>query len=250
MAMVRQSRANGQRPTILLTRPLPQSRRFARALAGITDLPMVISPLMQAEALPVDLPKGPFSAIILTSETAVVIARSFPDLPLRAYCVGDRTAEVAGSVGFQPVSAQGDAEALLMLIRAAGETGPLLHLRGEESRGNLAENLTKGGLVTHEAVIYAQRAQSFGEEARALIAGGNPLIVPLFSPRSAQLFRQEIAEPRGPLWLAALSPAVAAELVPLHPDALEIAERPDATAMLLAVQRLIASACGFAPDHP
>lgn len=250
MTMVRQSRARGQRPTILLTRPLPQSLRFARALADICDLPVVISPLMAVEVLPATLPDGPFSAIILTSETAVSIAAGLSGLPLRAYCVGDRTAEAARKAGFQPASAQGDAKALLALIRNAGEAGPLLHLRGEESRGNLAETLTKGGIVTDQAVIYTQRPQPLTAQARALLAGDQPLIVPLFSPRSARLFLQEAGPLRNPLWLAALSPAVAAELAGLHPDGLEIAERPDAAAMLVAVQRLIASACGFTPDHP
>ena len=44
------------------------------------------------------------------------------------------------------------------------------------------------------------------------------------------------------LWLAALSPAVAGALDDLPRLGLEIAETPDARSMLLAVQRLIASA--------
>ncbi|GAB1478101.1 uroporphyrinogen-III synthase [Paracoccaceae bacterium] len=250
MGMVRQSRAQSLPPTILLTRPLPQSQRFARALAEICDLPVAISPLMAARALEPILPQRPFSAVILTSETGAELAGQMRGLPRLAYCVGDRTAAIAAEQGFQAVSAEGDAQRLAALIVARNDAGPLLHLRGADSRGNLAKTLTKGGTVTDETVIYDQQPQRMTAEARALIASGQPLIVPLFSPRSARLFRQEAGQPAGPLWLAALSPAVAEELAPLAADGLEIAERPDARAMLVAVQRLIASACSAGPSTP
>ena len=247
MVMVRQSRANVTVPTILLTRPLPQSQRFARALGEICDLPVVISPLMAAQALNPVLPQGPFAAVVLTSETGADLAGRIPGLPRLAYCVGDRTAEVAAAQGFQAVSAVGDAQRLSAMILARNQAGPLLHLRGTESRGNLAETLTRGGTVTQEALIYDQKPQPLSDDARALLAAGRPLIVPLFSPRSARLFLQEAGSFAGPVWFAALSPAVAAELAP---HALEIAERPDASAMLVAVQRLIASACTAGPAPP
>jgi hypothetical protein len=63
----------------------------------------------------------------------------------------------------------------------------------------------------------------------------------LFSPRSAVLFAAQ-AQGAERLWLAALSPAVAAALGDLPRLGLEIAEKPEAGPMLLAVQRLIASA--------
>ena len=250
MGMVRQSRVQSQPPTILLTRPLPQSLRFARMLAEVCDLPLVISPLMAARALAPDLPKGPFSAVILTSETGAELAGQIPGLPRLAYCVGDRTAAIAAEHGFQAVSAAGDAERLAAMIVARQEAGSLLHLRGADSRGALAETLMKCGLETHEAVIYDQQPQPLTAEARDLIGSGQALIVPLFSPRSARLFCHAAGQPAGPLWLAALSPAVAAELTPLAADGLELAERPDARAMLVAVQRLIASACGAGPATP
>lgn len=232
-----------RRPTILLTRPLPQSRRFAEKLAQVTDLPVVTAPLMAADFLRPGLPEGPFSAAIFTSETGVEAARALgAPLPARAWCVGARTAAAARVAGFDAVAAGGDAAALVAAIRSAGAPGPLLHLRGEDSRGDVAKTLTKGGIVTYEAVVYAQRPRPLTPEARELLGAGGGVIVPLFSPRSARLFAAE-AGAAANLWLAALSPAVAGAVAGLHPVALEIADRPDATAMLLAVQRLIASAC-------
>lgn len=237
--MPRQSRA----PTILLTRPLAQSQRFAGALAEVTALPVVISPLMATVFLPATPPEGSFSAIVLTSETGAIAAgRMRGHLPPRAWCVGDRTAQVARSLGFVATSAGGDAAALMALIRREQEVGPLLHLRGVEARGDVAETLTKGGIVTETLIVYDQIEVPLLPEVLALLHAQQPLIVPLFSPRSARIFAQ-IAGKRPGLWLAALSPAVGRELAALDPLGLEIADTPDGDGMLLAVQRLIAAAC-------
>ncbi|MBL4929030.1 uroporphyrinogen-III synthase [Fuscibacter oryzae] len=222
---------------------MAQSQRFAGTLAQVTRLPVVISPLMETRFLPVTLPDGKFSALVLTSESGALAAgRMRNDLPCRAWCVGDRTAQVAAKLGFAATSAGGDAAALIALIRREQETGPLLHLRGVEARGDIAETLTKGGIETQSLVVYDQRETPPLPEGQALIRGHQPLIVPLFSPRSARIFAK-IAGPRPGLWLAALSLAVGRELTALDPLGLEIADTPDSDGMLLAVQRLIAAAC-------
>ncbi len=237
--MPRQSRA----PIILLTRPLAQSQRFARALAEVTRLPVVISPLLETIFLPAKPPAGDFSAIVLTSESGALAAGRMRDhLPHRAWCVGDRTAQVARTQGFAATSARGDAAALMALIQREGEVGPLLHLRGVETRGDIAETLTRGGIETQNLIVYDQAEVSPSPEALTLIRGRQPLIVPLFSPRSARIFAQ-VAGPRPGLWLAGMSAAVGQVLTRLDPLGLEIADTPDGDGMLLAVQRLIAAAC-------
>lgn len=221
---------------------MAQSRRFAQELAGVTDLPVVISPLMAPVFLAPPLPEAPFRAVILTSETGAQAAGTRRAvLPGLAYCVGARTAEAARAAGFEAIVAGGDAAELVATLSGGDETGPLLHLRGRDSRGEIAGTLTKRRIVTHEAVIYDQQEQPLSDEARGLLAGDAPLIVPLFSPRSAVLFAAQ-AQGAERLWLAALSPAVAAALGDLPRLGLEIAEKPEAGPMLLAVQRLIASA--------
>jgi uroporphyrinogen-III synthase len=231
-------------PTILLTRPLAQSRRFAGVLAGITDLPVVISPLTETRFLDATPPPGGFSAIILTSESGARAAgRMRAALPLRAWCVGDHTAKVASDQGFAARSAKGDAAALIALIAQEGERGPLLHLRGADTRGEIAKTLTNRGIVTQELTVYAQAEQPLTAEAQAVLQGGAAVIVPLFSPLSARRFARQ-AGPRPGLWIAALSPAVAQELAGLAPVGLEIADQPDGAGMVLAVERLLAAACG------
>jgi uroporphyrinogen-III synthase len=66
-----------------------------------------------------------------------------------------------------------------------------------------------------------------------------PVILPIFSPRSARLLAAELRRvaAKAPIWLAALSPAVA-EAFDFPTVYTEIATRPDSPAMLQAVQAL------------
>lgn len=240
--MARQSR----RPTILLTRPEPQSRRFAARLAEVCDLPVLVAPLMQVRFLAPNLDEVPYQGLIFTSETGVQASLPLAaNLPRRAYCVGRRTAEVAAAAGFDATSADGDAAALAAMLLAAPPPGPVLHLRGAETRGGLAETLTKGGLVTHEAIVYDQESRPLDPAARTLLQGTEPVILPLFSPRSARLAAAEMPQPHAPLWVVALSPAVADAAAALRPVRRETARRPDADAMLAALAALVDA--GLAP---
>lgn len=255
--MARQSRAPDSAapdrpspgPTVLLTRPAAQSQRFAAALADRfgADFRVVIAPLMAPRFLSPALPTKA-TALILTSETGAEAARRMKDkLPHLAenlaYCTGDRTAAAAEAAGFRAISAQGDAEALIALIlsqrKTAGEELPLLHLRGEDSRGNVAARLLAAGVACTEVVVYRQEEQPLSPEALALLAQPAPLIVPLFSPRSARLFAAAARAAAAPLSLAAISPAAAAMAEALAPARLITAARPDAAAMLDAVTLLI-----------
>lgn len=241
MGMARQSTGNGL--PVLLTRPEAQSRSFAAALVsrfGPRVRP-VIAPLMAPEFLDPVLPQGPFAAVILTSPTAVQWAeRQNGALPKRAYCVGRQTAAQARAASFEAVSADGDADALVALILADPPPGRLLHLRGQEVRGDIPGQLRSAGLGAESAIVYRQAEQPLTAEASGLLRQAGPVIVPVFSPRSAQLLREALPiDLRAELWLAAMSPAVAESLEGVPRLGLDLAHRPDAEAMQDAVGRLL-----------
>ncbi len=225
---------------VLLTRPQAQSQTFAAALqARFGDrLRPVLAPLMAPVFLAPALPTGPFAAVIFTSATGVEAGRSL-DLPKRAWCVGAQTAARARAAGFQALSADGDAAALVAAILADPPTGRLLHLRGEEVRGDVADMLNSAGLETFSAVVYRQDPQPLTSEARAVLAENGPVIVPLFSPRTGALFRQALPDDlRADLHFVAMSEAVADAVAGLA-GTVVIARRPDADAMLDAVAVLL-----------
>jgi uroporphyrinogen-III synthase len=240
--MARQSRAIV--PPFLLTRPAAQGDRFADALRARfgSQVRVVASPLLVPQDLSPALPEDS-AGVIFTSETGVAaLGRLRPAKGLPAWCVGDRTAQAARRVGYEARSAAGDAAALVAMILAEAPPGPLLHARGADSRGAVAERLTAAGIPTTEAVVYVQRPAPLTAGARALLGGADPVIVPLFSPRSAALFAAEVAAipESAPLWVVALSPAVAAAVAP-HPARQAVAASPDAAAMLDAAEALIAA---------
>lgn len=239
--MARQSRA----PTLLLTRPAPQSQRFAQQLrARLGDVAVMISPLMQTAFLQPALPSPIYQAVIFTSETGVEAAmRLQQPLPQRAYCVGNRTAAAARAAGFDALSAEGEVRALAALILGAGIKGPVLHLRGADTAGDLAGMLTKGGIETVSLIVYSQNPLPLSGAATDLFQSGTPILIPIFSPRSARLLAQAIPKAvASALWIVAISKAAAAEAEALSPAFMTIAAHPDGENMLHAVAEAYKSA--------
>lgn len=203
---------------------------------------MIRTPLMEPAFLSPAWPEAAYSALILTSETGVEAAARLREagrtLPITAWCVGDRTAKVAEAAGFRAISAQGDAEALLALILASNDPGPFLHLRGREARGDIAPRLAAQGRPAHAAIVYAQEPLPLSSQAQAALSGLSPVLVPLFSPRSAALFAAQ-GPFTAPLWIAAISPATARATAPLAPARLLVADHPDAAAMTTVIETMM-----------
>lgn len=245
MGMVPQSHAI----PVLITRPEPQASRFCAALQnryGALVQPILTPLLRPAFKNPV-LPKGPFGSVVFTSETAVRAAVALTDavVPKRAYCVGDHTAQVATELGFQAHSAAGDAENLLKLLSDRPEHSPFLHLRGREARGDLADRLAAAGVPAVSAVVYAQETLPLSAQAIKALQGDEPVIVPLFSPRSAEQFYRglqnlpQVADLLPRLKIAALSPAVAAVLSGCPAQNIAIALAPNQAELFLVLDRFI-----------
>lgn len=244
MVMARQS--TGTAVPVLLTRAKGQSDSFSAALSARFGLQLrpVIAPLMAPEYLSPPLPAGPFAGVIFTSGQGVEAAtRLGVTLPGQAWCVGAQTAEKARAAGFQASAAGGgDAAALVADILADRPSGRLLHLRGEDARGEVAEQLNFAGIETVSVVVYRQAARQLTAEAVALLEAEGPVIVPVFSPRSATLLRSALPDAlRADLSLVAMSAAVAEALAKVPHVALHLAKRPDADAMLDAVAQCLDS---------
>ena len=232
---------------ILLTRPLAQSERFAAALADRfgNRFRVVISPIMRLRFLEPAWPNRAHQMLILTSQTgveaAVRLSAAGKPLPARAICVGDRTAAEAQSAGFAALSAQGDAEALIEMILQSDEPGPFLHLRGREARGDIAPRLTAKGRMTDSVIVYEQVSETLNIAARDVLRGKRPVVLPIFSPRSAVLLAEQ-GPFAAPVWIVAISKAVAEAAERIGAARLEVAGSPDAAGMLDAIEKIISTA--------
>lgn len=221
-------------PALLLTRPQAASERFAAALpAGVA---CVISPLLRIVSFGGAVPLDGVRGVILTSRNGVEAAG--PGQPMPAWCVGERTTEAARAAGWQAECAGLDAATLVDRLIAAPPEAPLLHLRGVHTRGGIAARLTAAGITTSEHVVYDQEFCPLSDAARALVAGNQPVIAPLFSPRTATHFAATCA-PRAGLVVAAISDATAKALKDKGYDGVHVADTPDEAAMIRLVLSLL-----------
>ena len=243
MSMAKQSAALAATP-VLITRPRAEGEAFAAALTARfgTRLRPVVAPLIAPRFLAPTIPARDYAAVVFTSAQAVEGARRLGvPLPRLAWCVGRKTAEVAKAAGFRAKSADGDAGTLAKAILADRPDGGILYLRGVDTRGNLLELLNSSGIHADVAIVYTQDPQPLTVEALALLRAPGPLLIPLFSPRTATLFRAALPpDTLAKLHIAAMSPAVTEALGDLPRAALVVALRPDAPSMLGAVESLLA----------
>lgn len=220
------------KPTVLLTRPLAQSKQFAQDLrADGFSGEIVISPLLTIKPVEFAVDTSAMAGAIFTSRNAIDFA---PEAKRPAWCVGEKTAEKARDHGWHAISADGDVETLRDEMIKAQPAGKWVHFRGAHSRGNLADKLNEAGINTEEKVVYDQIANPLSEDAKNLLSGEMPVIVPLFSPRSARLFA-DAAPFKAPIWVVAMSDAVARNVKKIKTEHLIVSPKATAKAMLSAV---------------
>lgn len=249
MGMARQSdplqQAESGTP-VLVTRPRAQAEKFARRLTARfgSRVRPIVAPLMAPEFLSPPVPDGPFAAVIFTSAHGVEGAvRLQADLPRPAYCVGRATAAAATAAGFDAQSSDGDVADLAATLLSGPRMGRFLYLRGVDTTGELENQLISNDIPAVSLQVYLQQSLPLERESLALMRQSGPVILPLFSPRSAHIFRDaRPVDTHADLRIAAMSMAVATVAAGIPHSALVIAARPDADAMLDAVESLLALA--------
>jgi uroporphyrinogen-III synthase len=225
---------------LLMTRPPEATDRFVAALppAVRARLNLVVSPLLEIVTTATAIDHGDARGLIFTSVNGVAAAATLTgrrDLP--CHCVGDVTAAAARAAGWAAQAVGENAEAMIAALIADPPPAPLLHLRGAHGSGDVTGRLTRAGIETRVQTIYDQRLLPLTAQAMALLDGPDPVIAPIFSPRTARQFAN-MARGGAPLYLVALSPAVAEPLETLAFRALDVAAHPDAVAMAALVAAL------------
>ncbi|MEK6217517.1 MAG: uroporphyrinogen-III synthase [Boseongicola sp.] len=196
--------------TLLLTRPEPQSSEFLARCEREhgARISAVISPVFRIVDTGDIPPLDEYRSLIFTSGHAVRRVGEAGLLNGRTVAtVGQATAELARDYGAVAKAYGADLETFL--ANCADLANPCLHLRGSHTRGDLAARLASMDKVTSEAVVYDQLTRPPTRAAQAIIAGTDSIIVPLFSPRSAQLLSRIIGR-RADVTVVAISEAVAA----------------------------------------
>ncbi|WP_246139530.1 uroporphyrinogen-III synthase [Falsiphaeobacter marinintestinus] len=228
-------------PRLLMTRPRADSDRFIAELDQATrdGLDVIYSPLIDIVPIDCSVDMSDVRGVIFTSLNGVEAAQTLGiDPVVPCYCVGARTTEKAKAAGWAARQSGVDAAELITTLTRSHPDAPLLHLRGVHARGDVATKLTAAGIETKEQEVYDQALKPLTDTATSALAGDDPLIVPLFSPRTARQFADN-AGLQAPLYLAAISEAVAKTVKMLKYNELRVADRPDSLAMARCVAQLV-----------
>lgn len=226
---------------LILTRPRDRSEEFVAGLPPevLAAVAIHYTPLLQivhASRLP-DL--GAYRGVIFSSATAVRLAGSGKGLP--AFCVGERTTQEALDAGFDARMAGVDANQLIGALTRDRPASPLMHLHGKYTRGDIADRLSSAGIETKSCCVYDQVAQQLTAEARNLLGGSKPVIVPLFSPRTAQIFFEQSPRLGSGVEIIALSPAVAEPAPSEIRSRIHVADEPTAASVRSILMRIISA---------
>lgn len=220
--------------TMILTRPEAQSDSFAAEVLARWSGPLevVISPLLRIVPLTPGIDF--FEAVIFTSAHGVEAAERLnirKGIP--AWCVGEKTGTLAQEAGFVPHIGPGNAEGLIASMIAARPQGRLVHLRGKHTRGAVKDRLRAAGLDCADVIAYDQQPQMLNNDAKRALDAQEPVIFPLFSPRTATILHQQ-GPFSAPMHVIALSHAVADAFDKGSARQVTVATRPDLPAMLTA----------------
>lgn len=221
-------------PILIVTRPAAQAADFVASIRAATTAPLTIlaSPLLQVIPRHADVP--PVAGYVFTSVNGVAQATPLAlDKQQPAYCVGQKTAAAAMAAGFTTVTGPGTATGLAQHLTTLRPATPLAHIRGQHSTGDLAGVLTAAGLPCHDIISYDQQAQPLTDAAKQALNGENPVILPLFSPRTATILAGQ-GPFAAPLNLVCISPAACP---PDLPGRQIIADSPTGAAMQKATLR-------------
>lgn len=218
--------------SLVLTRPEISSRQVLAACEDALGAAVAvdISPVLQIVPMGAWPDLSRYPSVLLTSANAV---RGSLD-GKRAYCVGARTAAAAQEAGAEiGVTAQDAAH----LPDEIADTS-LIYLRGAHVSVDLAARFQ-----CDEQIVYDQQAAPLTPTAKHALLGEKPVILPLFSPRSARLVAKEVTQLGQKVQIIVMSSAVAeawrAAYCGQMPDpAVVICDEPTQIAM---VGRIVAS---------
>lgn len=232
---------------VLVFRPLEDAERSAQTLRERGKDP-VVAPLFQVLPTGERPPKGPFDALVLTSANAVPALENLPKSwrgTLPAFCVGTRTADAAGKLGFTAHSARGGrAELLTLILEHMPKGKKLLLVAGRDRHEDLPQQLRDAG---HEVTIWtayeAKAVETLPAVAVEALRDGSADAALHYSPRSAEVFfdlagKAELAEQARALPQLALSAAIAAPLISAGSDTVLVAEYPEEAALFAALDQL------------
>ena len=228
-------------PKILLTRPQAQAHHLADELTakGVQPDQIIIDPIMKIAPVEAHCDIPVYTGLIITSANALsYLPTALRGSQLPCYCVGHSTSQDARALGLNAYHLADTAKALCDALPTRSHEGPLLHLRGTHTTLDMAKHFRSTSLRVENLVVYEQIALPLQAETHEKLRQFSPVILPIFSARSARLLGK-IALDWRPHWAVALSPAIAALCHEAGFGQITTAARPNRQAMMAVITPLM-----------
>ena len=227
---------------LLLTRPLDGNERFCLKIKHLLhNCEILDNPIQKIEFLPSLSRVNKNSVLIFTSANGLRAAKKHNLINNKCFVVGENTKKIAFSFGYDVLGFSKDQENLLKLIKSKKPTESMVHIRGKYTVGNLCEALKTNQFSCLDIIGYNQEPLKIKKQNLQKIHSGRPVILPIFSSRSAELLQSNL-DLTG-FNVIAISEAVAKIVTGVELGELVISKKPDLNSMqeatLAILRRLI-----------
>ena len=227
---------------LLLTRPLGGNERFCLKIKHLLySCEILDNPIQKIDFLPSLSKVNKNSVLIFTSANGLRAAKKHNLINKKCFVVGANTKKIAVSFGYDVLGFSKDQENLLKLIKSKKPTQSLVHIRGKHTVGNLCDTLERNQFSCLDIIGYNQEPLKIKKQNLQKIHSGRPVILPIFSSRSAELLQSNL-DLTG-FNVIAISEAVAKIVTGVELGELVISKKPDLNSMqeatLAILRRLI-----------
>ena len=227
---------------LLLTRPLGGNERFCLKIKHLLySCEILDNPIQKIDFLPSLGKVNKSSVLIFTSANGLRAAKKQNLLNKKCFVVGANTKKIAVSFGYDVLGFSKDQENLLKLIKSKKPTESMVHIRGKHTVGNLCDALKRNQFSCLDIIGYNQEPLKIKKQNLQKIHSGRPVILPIFSSRSAELLQSNL-DLTG-FNVIAISEAVAKIVTGVELGELVISKKPDLNSMqeatLAILRRLI-----------
>ena len=227
---------------LLLTRPLDGNERFCLKIKHLLySCEILDNPIQKIDFLPSLSKVNKNSVLIFTSANGLRAAKKHNLINKKCFVVGANTKKIAVSFGYDVLGFSKDQENLLKLIKLKKPTESMVHIRGKHTVGNLCDALKSSQFSCLDIIGYNQEPLKIKKQNLQKIHSGRPVILPIFSSRSAELLQSNL-DLTG-FNVIAISEAVAKIVTGVELGELVISKKPDLNSMqeatLAILRRLI-----------
>ena len=227
---------------LLLTRPLDGNERFCLKIKNLLyKCEILDSPIQKIEFLPGLNKVNKNAVLIFTSANGLRAAKKHNLINKKCFVVGANTKKIAVSFGYDVLGFSKDQENLLKLIKSKKPTESMVHIRGKHTVGNLCDALKRNQFSCLDIIGYNQEPLKIKKQNLQKIHSGRPVILPIFSSRSAELLQSNL-DLTG-FNVIAISEAVAKIVTGVELGELVVSKKPDLNSMqeatLAILRRLI-----------